>query len=261
MNNSADLRQKIHNIILQAGEILLTEGENRLNVRTKSSDSDLVTEIDLMVEEFLKEKFSLLLPGSLFLAEETESDLKDAEVLWVIDPIDGTTNFVHHFPFAAISVALQIKGIAKLGFVYNPFLSEFFEAAEGNGSLLNGKRITVSSVRTIDKSLLATGFPYNSSDIVNFRFFEHFQKQSQGIRRPGSAALDLCYIAKGSFDGFWEWHLKPWDVAAGILIVEEAGGIVSDLCGENYSFSSDNILATNSSLHQKMLIEMKQLLA
>ncbi len=261
MKDYSNLRKEVHKILLKAGNMLIKEARSKLNIHTKSSESDLVTQLDWKIENYLIEKLNRLLPGSSFLAEETDSKFKAAEHLWIIDPIDGTTNYVHHFPFVAISLALQVEDQLKLGFVYNPIMNELFEAAAGKGSLLNGKRISVSPVQTLDKSLLATGFAYNfdSAEENNIRYFDYFHRKCHGIRRPGSAALDLCYVANGSFDGFWEWYLNPWDVAAGILIVQEAGGKVSDFAGEPYRFTSNNILATNSSVHNEMLKDIQAL--
>ncbi|MBW6515247.1 MAG: inositol monophosphatase [Candidatus Cloacimonetes bacterium] len=260
----SELHLKTRKIILTAGKMLKeTIGDSdKISVRTKSTDSDLVTQLDTEIENFLKEELSRILPGSVFLAEETDPKLKDTEKLWIIDPIDGTTNFVHGFPFVAISVALQISGELTHGFVYNPFMNEFFAATRNEGSFLNGKCIRVSKVQRLSEALLATGFAYNfkTASENNIRFFEHFQSKCHGIRRPGSAALDLCYVAKGVFDGFWEWYLNPWDVAAGILIVEEAGGKITDLYGIDHLFTSDNILVTNSALHNQMLQEFNELL-
>jgi len=254
-----NLRKDVHNIIMNAGSLIIKESASKLTVRTKSTERDLVTQIDWNVENFLKEELQKLLPGSSFLAEETDSEIKEAEQLWIIDPIDGTTNLVHGFPFIAVSVALQIEGELKLGFVYNPFLNEFFEAEKGKGSLLNNKSIHVSATRSLSRSLLATGFAYNfnKAEENNIRYFEHFHSKCHGIRRPGSAALDLCYVARGVFDGFWEWYLNPWDVAAGILLVSEAGGRVTDLTGMAYEFTTDSILATNSAIHNDMLSEVR----
>ncbi len=258
-----NLRKDVHKIIMKAGMMILKESRSRMSIRTKSSERDLVTQIDWNVEMFLKEKLQKLLPDSSFLAEETEAEIKDAEKLWIIDPIDGTTNLVHGFPFLAISIALQIEGELKLGFVYNPFMNEFYESEKGQGSLLNGKSIRVSATQTLSRSLLATGFAYNfaNAEENNIRYFEHFHRRCHGIRRPGSAALDICYVARGVFDGFWEWYLNPWDVAAGILLVTEAGGKVTDLSGKPYEFTADNILVTNSTIHTEMLSEVTELIS
>lgn len=263
MKSIAALRSSVHKLILNTGNRLIKESNHNFHIHTKSTASDLVTQLDLQTEERLKEEFSKLLPGSSFLSEETEPALKEADKLWIIDPIDGTTNFIHGFPFIAISVALQLAGKLTLGFVYNPLLKEFYEATRKEGSFLNKKRIQVSNNQRISQSLLATGFAYNFGTAAenNIRFFEHFHHRCHGVRRPGSAALDICYVARGVFDGFWEWYLHPWDVAAGILIVEEAGGKVSGLLGDPYRFGTDHILVTNSLIHNEMLQETRELIS
>ena len=263
MSSMGKIRKSVHKLMLQQGDMLIKESRTKLSVRTKSSSTDLVTNVDWKIENELKNALLGLLPQSQFLAEETDDKYKSAELLWIIDPIDGTTNYVHNFPFFCISVALQVEGSITLAFVYNPVSKEFFEAERGKGSLLNNKPISVSPTQTLSKSLLSTGFAYNfgSTDENNIRFFSHFHKLCHGIRRPGSAALDLCYVAKGVFDGFWEWYLKPWDVAAGVLILQEAGGKISNFNNNNFSLTDDNILGTNGSIHSEMLAEIKHLLA
>jgi len=253
---------KIKGTIVEAGKILSDHFGKIKTFTTKSTKFDLVTEADKEIELFLKKKLSELIPQSKFLAEETDSSDKKADYLWIIDPIDGTTNFVHGFPFVCISVALSVLGTVQQAFVYNPVLDDFFEAERGKGSYQNGERITVSSTDSLEKSLLATGFPYDFASCTenNVRYFEHFHKQVQGIRRPGSAALDLCYVANGVFEGFWEWYLKPWDVSAGLLIIEEANGRVTDFYGNPYQMESANILAANPVVHQKMMKEISYLM-
>jgi myo-inositol-1(or 4)-monophosphatase len=172
-----------------------------------------------------------------------------------VDPLDGTTNFAHGFPFFSVSIALQSEKDMVLGVVYNPFLNEFFEAVRGGGSFLNKERIHVSKIDDMDESLLATGFPYNireaPSDIAEL--FTRMLVSSQGVRRPGCASIDLCYVAAGRLDGFWEQGLKPWDTAAGMLIVEEAGGRVTTYDGEPYSPFFKNIVASNGRIHNELV--------
>lgn len=273
MNEKKDLGKKARSIILQEGSYLLEQSvklkKDRVDrdsknssseITTKSSFRDLVTSIDLELENRLKEKLYGILPGSDFLAEETAKSMKDSDKLWIIDPIDGTTNFVHGFPFFCISVALHLAGKPVLGFVYNPVMNEFFEAESKSGSFLNNKPIKVSATVSLKQSLLATGFAYNFavSKEDNIDNFKRFQAKSRGIRRLGSAALDICYVASGVLDGFWELFLSPWDVAAGILITEEAGGRVTDFRGREYSFSDKDILITNSLIHNEMIDELRE---
>ncbi len=246
-----------------AGEIVKENFGKVDRYDTKTTQFDPVTAIDKAVERFLMQAFSTLIPESGFLAEETASEMKDAEYLWIIDPIDGTTNFLHGFPFVCISVALYIAGKPYYGIVFDPIRNELFEAAPGAGSFLNGSGISVSKNTRLDQCLLATGFPYDyaTNEENNFRYFHHFHQRVQGIRRPGSAALDLCCVACGRFDGFWEWRLNPWDVAAGKLIVEEAGGVITNFEGMEHELSDANILAASPAIHPLMMREVKILLA
>lgn len=242
-------------IVREAGKILKTEFYRPKQVETKSVAFDLVTETDKKIESYLISEFSKLLPGSEFLAEESDPSIKEAEYLWVIDPIDGTTNFVHQFPFVCISVAFCHNQKPMFGMVYNPILNEFFSAFQGKGAFLNEERIDVSANDDLSKAFLGTGFAYNvgTAKENNIRYFEKMITRVHGIRRPGSAALDLCYVAKGVYDGFWEWYLNPWDVMAGILIIQEAGGKVTTLGNKNWEPGDINIAASNKILHDKLL--------
>lgn len=252
---------KLH--IFEAGLIIEEEFDKIKSVSTKSSFSDLVTETDVKVERFLKEKLRSLVSDCTFFSEETDNNPENLnnDYVWIIDPIDGTTNFVHGFPFVCISVALLKKGKLNQAVVYNPIMKEMYEAESGNGAFLNGQKINVSNNKYLKDCLLATGFAYqfNTNKENNMKYFKHLRKKVQGIRRAGSAALDLCFVAKGVYDGFWEWFLKPWDVAAGILIVHEAGGKISNFNKENFTFCDENILATNSHIHNEMFLELEQI--
>jgi myo-inositol-1(or 4)-monophosphatase len=224
---------------------------------------DLVTEIDIKVEKELKLGLKNILDVD-FLAEESSSNYKlGSEPVWIIDPIDGTTNFAHGIPMVATSIALSIKGEIVLGIINLPVIGELFYSLKGEGAYLNSKPIKVSSISLLSHSLIATGFPYdikNRMQEIIWRM-EAVLISSQGIRRMGAAAIDLAYVACGRFDGFYEQGLKPWDVAAGWLLVEEAGGRVSEY-SENKSFSlySPNILATNGKIHSQLsrLIDSKK---
>ncbi len=247
---------KIKKIILEAGEIL-KEGylntQKDINLKGKK---DLVTEYDIKIENFLKDKFSKF--GYGFIAEESlyKENLNNT---FIIDPIDGTTNFAHQIPHTAISVALYIDKRPKYAFVYNPVLGEFFTAIKGEGAYLNGEKIEVSKNDYFQRALIATGFPYSSAENENdlnwvINKLHKILPRCQDIRRLGSAALDLCYVACGRYEGFYEINLKPWDVAAGMLILEEAGGCVSDIDGCGYDFFEDKcIIGTNSKIHDKLL--------
>ena len=221
----------------------------------KKGEIDLVTEADLLSEDIIVEIIGRNFPQDNILTEESGELNRSSERLWIVDPLDGTTNFAHSFPFFAVSIALQVDNEIVLGVVYNPFMEEYFEAVKGEGAFLNKTPIKVSQVKDLKESLIATGFPYSvykeHGSIIEL--FKRMIVLVQGVRRPGSASIDLCYVASGRLDGFWEEGLQPWDTAAGSLIVREAGGIVSNYDGEGYSPFQKNIVASNPHIHQKML--------
>lgn len=221
----------------------------------KKGEIDLVTEADLQSERIILDIIGTNFPEDSILAEEAGRHEHLSERLWIIDPLDGTTNFAHSFPFFAVSIALQVEGEVVLGLVFNPRLNEQFEARKGEGAFLNNNPIKVSGSRSLKESLLATGFPYyiykDPKRVMGL--LTKMITLVQGVRRPGSAAIDLCYVASGRLDGFWEEGLKPWDTAAGSLIVEEAGGKVSDYRGVPYTPFQKNIVASNPYIHKKML--------
>jgi myo-inositol-1(or 4)-monophosphatase len=216
---------------------------------------DLVTNFDTQAQRMIFDHLSKCFPDHDYLAEEGLSQKKGAEFRWIIDPLDGTTNYAHGFPVFSVSIALEKRGEVILGLVYDPMREEVFSAEKGEGAFLNGRKIKVSSVDDLDKSLLATGFPYDlrTSDVNNIAHFNNFIIRVQGIRRCGSAAMDLCYVACGRFDGFWELKLSPWDMAAGALIVQEAGGRISDFKDKEFVLSGSEILASNGLIHQEMV--------
>lgn len=218
-------------------------------------DIDLVTNFDTQCQSIIFEHLSKNFPDHDFLAEEGLSEEKGAEFQWIIDPLDGTTNYVHNFPVFTVSIALAENMEIVLGVVYDPMREEMFSAIKGESAYLNGKEIKVSSVDDLDKSLISTGFPYDvrESKENNIVHFNNFLTRVQGIRRCGSAAMDLCYVACGRFDGFWELKLKVWDMAAGALIVQEAGGRISDFQDGEFSFFDSDILATNGLIHYQMV--------
>ncbi len=220
---------------------------------------DLVTELDQQAEEMIIGIIRKEFPEHAILAEESgateTSDKTEEKFRWVIDPLDGTTNYAHGFPFFAVSIALEVNGSVELGVVYNPMAYELFAAEKGKGARLNDTNIRVSATKTLNDSLLVTGFPYDirTSAENNLENFKNFALKAQAIRRAGSAALDLCYTACGRFDGYWELKLKPWDVAAGALIVEEAGGQISDFNSDPFDIYGKECLASNSIIHDQML--------
>lgn len=218
-------------------------------------DINLVTDIDRTCEHIIVESIKKHFPGHGILSEERYAKITPAEYKWVIDPLDGTTNYVHGLPIYSVSIALEAKGRVILGVVYNPETGDLFKAEIGKGSFMNRKRIRVSKTKTLKRALLVTGFSYNIKKTRqdNIDNFVKFLKTVQAVRRLGSAAMDLCYVACGYFDGFWEMNLHPWDSAAGMLIVREAGGSVTKFDGSQYSFYEKEILATNSKIHSQMI--------
>ena len=237
-----------------AGEVLRTLF-GRTNHITKKGDIDLVTEADLESEKVILEMIRQKFPDDSILSEEAGEHSKQSDRTWIIDPLDGTTNFAHGFPFFAISIALQIKNEIVVGVVYNPVMNEYFEASRGAGTFFNKKPVKVSHTSELGESLLATGFPYDIHDHpqVVMELFEKMLVRAQGVRRPGSAAIDLCYVASGRFDGFWEQGLKPWDTAAGVVIVEEAGGKLSTFERNDYDPFKKTIVAANPFIHGAMI--------
>lgn len=215
---------------------------------------DIVTETDRRSEELIMAAIRKAFPGHGILTEESPEVKRDSPFKWVIDPLDGTTNYSHGFPFFCVSIGFEAEGEVVFGAVYDPMMDELYTAERGRGAELNGKKIRVSAIDDLGKGLLATGFPYDlrSSRDNNLDFFSRFSLKAQAIRRAGSAALDLCYIASGRFDGYWEMKLRPWDVAAGSLIVAEAGGRVSDFSGGPFSIYGNECLASNGLIHGEM---------
>lgn len=223
------------------------------------SEVDLVTEIDLAAQALIVEGIRKSFPDDAIIAEE--DDGRDAtrrpqqNPCWYVDPVDGTTNFVHGLPHVAVSIGYFENDRPCAAAVYDPCKNELFTAEDGNGAFLNGRRLAVSATRTLDRSLLVTGFPYDRRQQVDLylAYFRRFLCAAQDLRRSGCASLDLCYVAAGRFDGFWEWKLHPWDTAAGWLLVREAGGLVSDFDGADYSPWLPRIVATNGHIHQQAL--------
>jgi len=221
----------------------------------KKGEIDLVTEADIRSEKTILKVIREHFPDDGILTEESGEIDNNSERLWMIDPLDGTTNYAHSFPFFAVSIALQVNGETVLGQVFNPILNEHFESVKGQGAFLNGRPLKVSQTKTLRESLLATGFPYtiyrDHEGVIDL--FTRMIVNAQGVRRPGAAAIDLCYVASGRFDGFWEQGLNPWDTAAGSLVVQEAGGMLSDYNGNAYSPFQKTILAANPHIFKEML--------
>lgn len=216
---------------------------------------DIVTEMDKGAEALIISEIKSAFPSHGILTEESVEIRSATPYRWIIDPLDGTTNYAHGFPVFCVSVAIEVSGAVLYGCVYNPMLDEVFTAEKGCGAYRNNARISVSTTSSLDSSLLATGFPYDirTSKATNLDNFAAFAMRAQAIRRAGSAALDLSYVACGRFDGFWEMKLKPWDVAAAGLIVTEAGGLITDFTGAPFSIHGNACLASNGLIHAPML--------
>lgn len=217
---------------------------------------DLVTTFDRRSESYLLAEIARRFPGHAVLAEESGAHAAgDSRVRWIVDPLDGTTNFAHNYPFFAVSVGVEVDGALAAGAVFDPVRGEMFSAASGGGALLNDAPLAVSDIAKLEDALLVTGFPYDVREHPerSVPAFTAFLARAQGIRRDGSAALNLCYLACGRFDGFWEADLSPWDLAAGSLIVREAGGRVTNYTGGSFALEGRQILASNGRLHEEMI--------
>jgi myo-inositol-1(or 4)-monophosphatase len=248
--------------VSRASAILLEGMTRKIHVSFKGR-INLLTEIDLASEQSIIDTISADFPNHGFLAEESGATRPgdDQENRWIIDPLDGTTNYAHRYPFFSISLAFESEGVIHYGMVFDPLRDQAFEAIRNRGAMLNGTPISVSPESDPGRSLLATGFSYSHADtprLLNMRTFEGFSKQCQGIRRSGSAALDLCHVAMGVLDGFWEMSLSPWDTAAASLIVGEAGGRITDGKGKLFRLDSPIIVASNRKIHRWMLGTIRQ---
>jgi myo-inositol-1(or 4)-monophosphatase len=240
----------------QAGAIQRQRYETALEVRTKSASIDLVTEVDHACEQLIVETLAGERPEDAVVAEEGRGDDRaGARWRWIIDPLDGTTNYAHGYPRFCVSIGVECEGRRELGVVYDPLLDELYCAVRGRGATLNGRPLQVSAETDIANALVATGFAYDVrlSPEDNLDHFATVVKTARAVRRDGSAALDLCYVAAGRFDGFWELKLHAWDVAAGLLIVEEAGGRTSDLAGGPAPRSGRETVASNGGIHDTLL--------
>lgn len=241
-----------------AGRLLAERFGRNLRISNKS-ELDLVTESDLASERLIIDRIKTHYPRHTILAEESGTsepvaDGNQSDWRWIIDPLDGTTNYAHGYPCFCVSIGLEHDGRMEIGVVYDPMRDEAFTAERGQGAALNGKRIQVSPTPSLTSALLCTGFPYDVRERSEFaRHFANFIMNAQGVRRDGAAALDLAYVAAGRFDGFWEEGLKPWDVAAGSLLIEEADGKVSDYRGEALDIFRPPILASNGLIHERMM--------
>lgn len=243
----------------QAGRYVLEKYRTDFSVSHKGS-INLVTEVDIAAEEMITEKLRGTFPDHSILAEEKNSKADRGYCTWIIDPLDGTTNYAHGFPFFSVSIGLEIAGRVEFGAVFDPVRDEMFTARRGGGAFCNGGRLKVSSTGSLGESLLATGFPYDirTSRRNNLSHFRAFALLTQGVRRTGSAALDMCYVASGRLDGFWEAKLKPWDCAAGFLMVTEAGGRVTSYSGGPASIYDPEVIASNGRFHDQMIAVLEE---
>jgi myo-inositol-1(or 4)-monophosphatase len=249
----------LEHLARQAGQILRDNYEKDIQVGYKGV-IDLVTQVDHLSEKFLLGEMSRLFPGHRVMAEESGGQ-ENGEHQWYIDPIDGTVNYAHGVPFFCVSIAYVFQGALKLGAVYDPMRDEMFLAEHGKGAWLNGRPMRVAQAPSLEKSLLVTGFPYDTwyAKRNNFDHFVKLSRMTQGVRRLGSAALDLCYVAAGRLDGFWELTLKPWDVAAGGLIAREAGAMVTTVDGlPDFYRPPISILAANPTIHALLLEQLQE---
>ncbi len=243
----------------RAGDLIIRSRDelDRIEV-TEKSLNDFVTEVDIKAEEIIIQTIKEAYPDHAFLGEETGKH-GDSDTVWIIDPLDGTSNYIHGFPHVCVSIAIQHKGVLEHGIIYDPLRQEIFTATRGGGARLNNRRIRVSQRRELTNALIGTGFPFRDKKLWDtyIKIFEQFFKESAGIRRAGSAALDLAYVAAGRLDGFWEFGLKPWDIAAGALLIKEAGGLVTDFNGSENFLESGNIVAACPKLLKSLLKVIK----
>jgi myo-inositol-1(or 4)-monophosphatase len=239
----------------QAGELLRSKLGSHLSVRSKDVRSDLVTDADTASEELIRSLVRAQFMDDVVLGEEAGQIGTNSRHRWIVDPLDGTTNYAHGYPCFCVSIAVEGDGAVESAVVYDPIANEEFVAQKGAGASCNGRMLHVSERDQLRDALLATGFPAHKVDepIPNLLPFADFTNSAQAIRRDGSAALDLCYVAAGRFDGFWEPELHAWDVAAGMLIVTEAGGVVSDYLGKPADLEYGQLVASNGKIHQAML--------
>lgn len=260
MENLNKYKKVLFEAVDESAKILLKHFNTKFKISRKSAYNDLVTEVDKKSEYKIIEVIHSYFPEHNILSEEAGDLKKNSDYLWIVDPIDGTVNYAHALPIFCVSIGLQINNDVKMGLVYNPVSGEQFFSEKGKGSFLNNKKIHVSERKYLKDAILVTGFPYNAKENYDhcIDHFVNYIKCGLPIRRLGSAALDLCYVACGRFDGFWEVSLNPWDVAAGSLILKEAGGKLTDFNRKKYSVYFKQIVATNGKIHDEMIDVIKR---
>lgn len=258
-SNHDDFLPAMAEIARQAGALLMEYFTQHVRVEYKG-EADLVTIADRKSEILIRERIAQRWPSHSILGEEQGLADTGSDYRWYVDPLDGTTNFAHGYPVFCVSLALEYKGQRIAGVIFDPTRNELFSAGLGSGAFLNGERISVSRVANLTECLVATGFPsHKRHKNPNIFFYHQITLRTHGVRRAGSAALDLCNVACGRFDGFWEFNLNPWDTAAGVLLVEEAGGEVSGFRGEAWDIASHQTLASNRLLHAALLAEFDKI--
>lgn len=247
------------NVTEKASKLILKNLNKVINISYKKSNFNLVTNVDKEVESSIIRDIRAKYPTHTIIAEESGRDLKDPRFKWFIDPIDGTTNFAHGYPCFCTSIAFAINEEIIFGIVKNPLTNETYSAIKNQGARLNNKPISVSKIKTLQRSLLATGFPHGqiTRRENNFKNFFKLTSITQGVRRDGAAAMDLCYVACGKLDGFWEIKLSPWDVAAGILLIKEAGGKITSFKGSKFNLYSNEIIASNGLIHKELVKHLR----
>lgn len=247
-------------IAKEAGQIIREGFGKDISVEFKTDKANLVTNIDKAAEKIITDYITKNYPLHSILAEESGNNRKDSEFTWIIDPLDGTTNFAHKLPIFAVSIGLQKNGETILGVVYDVMRDIIYSTERGSGSYSNGIKLNVSSNQNLDESVVVTGFAYDRKDKYKsaISVFGEFINKTRAVRRLGSAAIDFCYVASGVFDGFWEANLSPWDVCAGMLLVEEAGGRVTNFNNKRINIDSNQFLASNGKIHTKMVDVIKE---
>lgn len=256
-------RSTAEEIALEAGDLILKMSGGHRSI-TYKGERDMVTQVDSAAESCIVKALQERFPSHAILAEEGSGNTGQKSAFrWIIDPLDGTTNFVHGFPVFCVSIGLEYQGKIIAGAIFDPNRNELFSAGKGMGATVNHEPIKVSQNASLGKSLLATGFPYTNNEYFdrNMKAWAGIYGLTQGLRRAGAAAIDLAWVACGRMDAYWEFCIKPWDMAAGMLLVKEAGGQVSDPYGEPLDFSSGHILASNGHLHSEMIMQLTKFAA
>jgi myo-inositol-1(or 4)-monophosphatase len=248
-------------IAREAGELLMGYFARRVKIEYKG-DVDLVTEADRACEALIMDRIQARFPRHDVMGEEGARRETGSDYMWYVDPLDGTTNFAHGFPVFCVSLGLEYKGELTAGVIYDPTRGEMFSAEKGSGAYLNQRRIHVSKTENLPESLVGTGFPsHKRHQNPNIYFYHQITLRTHGVRRAGSAALDLACVASGRFDGFWEFNLNPWDLSAGVLLVQEAGGQVTGFYGQPFRIHERDVVATNGLIHADLLREFKEIFA